>query len=666
MSRFFKSAAFPILIVIVLAFFASKLIARSDQAPAKSFNGFLEQIDRGQIQTVTLRTKDNSAEVTLRGADKARYEVGYPLDYSDVLVNKLRSATAEGKITDFDVKPARSSVILSLLTYVLPFLIFIGFWIFLMNQVQGGGSKVMSFGKSRAKRLSVDSPKITFRDVAGVDEAVEELHEIKEFLENPKKFQALGARIPKGVLLYGPPGTGKTLLARAVAGEAGVPFFSISGSDFVEMFVGVGASRVRDLFEQAKQNSPCIIFMDEIDAVGRHRGAGLGGGHDEREQTLNQLLVEMDGFEAKDNIIMIAATNRPDILDPALLRPGRFDRQITVDRPDRKGRAKILEVHTRGKPLAKEIDVDALAGQTPGFTGADLSNLVNEAALLAARTGKKEITQIELEEGIMRVVAGPEKKTRVMGEKERLVTAYHEMGHAIVGHYLEHSDPVHKVSIISRGQALGYTISLPTEDKFLTTRAELTDTMAMTLGGRAAEEIVFSEITTGASNDLEKVTATAKQMVMRFGMSEKLGPRVFGHDHGQPFLGREFSAEPDYSDEIAREIDDEIRRIVESAHQQAKDILEEHREALTQISELLLKRETIEREEFEALLAGKSPEDVFGPDDVPTDGTPERPELPPAADRAGRDVPRPLPRPGLAGGTTEARGLTLPEKPDLA
>ena len=366
-----------------------------------------------------------------------------------------------------------------------------------MNSVQGGGSRVMSFGKSRAKRLSVDSPKVTFRDVAGVDEAVEELHEIKEFLENPKKFQALGARIPKGVLLYGPPGTGKTLLARAVAGEAGVPFFSISGSDFVEMFVGVGASRVRDLFEQAKQNSPCIIFMDEIDAVGRHRGAGLGGGHDEREQTLNQLLVEMDGFEMKDNIILIAATNRPDILDPALLRPGRFDRQVVVDRPDRKGRARILEVHTRGKPLAKEIDLDNLAGQTPGFTGADLANLVNEAALLAARDNKREITQHELEEGIMRVIAGPEKKTRVMGEKERLVTAYHEMGHAMVAHFLENTDPVHKISIISRGQALGYTISLPTEDKFLTTRAELADTLAMTLGGRAAEEIVFSEITTG-------------------------------------------------------------------------------------------------------------------------------------------------------------------------
>jgi cell division protease FtsH len=663
-SRFFKSAAFPILIVIVLAFFASKLISRTDQAPARSFAGFLEQVDNGQVQSVTLKVKDSSAEVRLKGADKNKYVVGYPPQYADVLVNRLRSAKNDGLLRDFDVKPARTSVILSLLTYVLPFLIFIGFWIFLMNQVQGGGSKVMSFGKSRAKRLSVDSPKITFRDVAGVDEAVEELHEIKEFLENPKKFQALGARIPKGVLLYGPPGTGKTLLARAVAGEAGVPFFSISGSDFVEMFVGVGASRVRDLFEQAKQNSPCIIFMDEIDAVGRHRGAGLGGGHDEREQTLNQLLVEMDGFEAKDNIIMIAATNRPDILDPALLRPGRFDRQITVDRPDRKGRSKILEVHTRGKPLAKDIDVDTLAGQTPGFTGADLSNLVNEAALLAARTGKKEITQVELEEGIMRVVAGPEKKTRVMGEKERLITAYHEMGHAIVGHYLEHSDPVHKISIISRGQALGYTISLPAEDKFLTTRAELTDTMAMTLGGRAAEEIVFSEITTGASNDLEKVTATAKQMVMRFGMSDRLGPRVFGHDHGQPFLGREFSAEPDYSDEIAREIDDEIRRIVESAHQQAKDILAEHRESLTTISGILVKRETIEREEFEALLAGKTEEEVFGADQPPAIGTPERPELPTPADSPARpETPRPLPRPGLA---AEARGLDLPEKPELA
>jgi cell division protease FtsH len=665
MSRFFKNAFFPIFIVVVLAFFAQRLIGNTSTGQRHTLGQFLTQVqnDPNQFKSIDVKTKTN--EISVTQIDKTHYNVGYPDSFGDDLVNKLQAIATRDPGFDerYTVSAAKSNGWLSLLTYILPFVIFIGFWIFLMNQVQGGGSKVMSFGKSRAKRLSVDSPKITFRDVAGVDEAVEELHEIKEFLENPKKFQALGARIPKGVLLYGPPGTGKTLLARAVAGEAGVPFFSISGSDFVEMFVGVGASRVRDLFEQAKQNSPCIIFMDEIDAVGRHRGAGLGGGHDEREQTLNQLLVEMDGFEMKDNIILIAATNRPDILDPALLRPGRFDRQIVVDRPDRKGRLKILEVHTRGKPLARAIDIDALAGQTPGFTGADLSNLVNEAALLSARAGKREITQDELEEGIMRVIAGPEKKTRVMSEKERLITAYHEMGHAIVGHYLEHSDPVHKISVISRGQALGYTISLPAEDKFLTTRAELLDNMSMTLGGRAAEEIVFGEITTGASNDLEKVTATAKQMVMRFGMSEKLGPRVFGHDHGQPFLGREFSAEPDYSDEIAREIDDEIRRIVESAHVRAKEILTEHRASLEKISEILVKRETIEKEQFQSLLAGQSEEDVFGAEAPPP---PELPIPPAPADRAGREAPRPLPRPGLAGGTADIRGLDLPEKPEMA
>src|ERR1017187_9725664 len=638
MSRFFKSALFPILIVIVLAFFAQKLIGSSSKSPHQTFGNLLTELQGKQVRSMSLDQKSNSASVTLTNGTK--YSVGYPDSYAPALINDAHVDIAPN---NFDVQSKSSNGWLSLLTYLLPFVIFIGFWIFLMNQVQGGGSKVMSFGKSRAKRMSVDSPKITFRDVAGVDEAVEELHEIKEFLENPKKFQALGARIPKGVLLYGPPGTGKTLLARAVAGEAGVPFFSISGSDFVEMFVGVGASRVRDLFEQAKQNSPCIIFMDEVDAVGRHRGAGLGGGHDEREQTLNQLLVEMDGFEAKDNIIMIAATNRPDILDPALLRPGRFDRQIAVDRPDRKGRAKILEVHTRGKPLAKVIDIDALAGQTPGFTGADLSNLINEAALLSARTGKREIGQDELEEGIMRVIAGPEKKTRVMSEKERLITAYHEMGHALVGHFLEHSDPVHKISVISRGQALGYTISMPLEDRFLTTRAELKDTMAMTLGGRAAEELIFSEITTGASNDIEKVTATAKQMVMRFGMSAKLGPRVFGHDHGQPFLGREFSTEPDYSDEIAREIDDEVRRIIESAHLRAKEILTEHQSELTKISEILVKRETIEKEEFLALLAGKSEQEVFGIEEKAEPG-PELPAPSAPAERAEREAPRTIPR----------------------
>jgi cell division protease FtsH len=643
--RFFKSAAFPILLVVILAFIASKVITGGDGTTAPPYNELIAAksglIAKGQIEEVSVNTKDNTLDVKRTNGES--FSTGYPPNTEQSLINLL-----EANEVDTKVHGSGGSSLLSLLTLVLPFVLFFGFWIFLMNQMQGGGSRVMNFGKSKAKRMSVDAPKITFRDVAGVDEAVQELEEIKEFLENPKKFQALGARIPKGVLLYGPPGTGKTLLARAVAGEAGVPFFSISGSDFVEMFVGVGASRVRDLFEQAKQNSPCIIFMDEIDAVGRHRGAGMGGGHDEREQTLNQLLVEMDGFEMKDNIILIAATNRPDILDPALLRPGRFDRQVVVDRPDRKGRKKILEVHTRGKPLGREIELDTLAGQTPGFTGADLANLINEAALLTARTGSREITMKELEEGIMRVIAGPEKKTRVMSEKERLVTAYHEVGHAIVGQLLENTDPVHKISIISRGQALGYTISLPTEDKFLTTRAELTDTMAMTLGGRAAEEIVFAEITTGASNDLEKVTETAKQMVMRFGMSERLGPRVFGHDRGQPFLGREFSSEPDYSDEIAREIDDEIRRIVESAHQTAKSLLGERRDDLEVISKLLLERETIDAEQFVALLEGKPAEEVFVDEEEPPKPAEPEPEPEKAAREGAR--PNPRPRPGFAGG----------------
>ncbi len=650
MRRFFRSAAFPILIVLILAFFASRLINPGTPEEVPKTDQFIERVqeDPESIESVVFQQKQNKIEYTL--TDKSEFETGYLPEQESTLVNALQQKNVE-----FNIEPIRGGGLLGALTYILPFILFLGFWIFLMNQMQGGGSRVMSFGKSKAKRMSVDAPKITFRDVAGVDEAVQELHEIKEFLENPKKFQALGARIPKGVLLYGPPGTGKTLLARAVAGEAGVPFFSISGSDFVEMFVGVGASRVRDLFEQAKQSSPCIIFMDEIDAVGRHRGAGMGGGHDEREQTLNQLLVEMDGFEMKDNIILIAATNRPDILDPALLRPGRFDRQVVVDRPDRKGRKQILEVHTRGKPLAKEIDLDALAGQTPGFTGADLANLINESALLTARTGKREITMLELEEGIMRVIAGPEKKTRVMSEKERLITAFHEMGHAIVGQKLPNCDPVHKVSIIGRGQALGYTISLPGEDKFLTTRAELAETMAMTLGGRAAEEIVFSEITTGASNDLEKVTATAKQMVMRFGMSERLGPRVFGHDRTQPFLGREFSSESDYSDEIAREIDDEIRRIVEEAHQVAKDILTENRESLDRISNILLERETLDAKEFVALLEGKAEEDVFPAED---ETAPAEEDAAVEAERKpGREPSRPVspPRPGFAGGSAEMR-----------
>jgi cell division protease FtsH len=575
--------------------------------PKENTPSFTSDVVNGRVQSVVMNVKDQTLEVTKKAEGDANPEQ-YTVAYAD--------PTATTQFLDqynvsYDATSPKSSWWSSALVTFLPILLIIGFWFFIMNQMQGGGSKVMSFGKSKAKRVSVDSPKVTFKDVAGAEEAVEELHEIKEFLENPKKFQQLGARIPKGVLLYGPPGTGKTLLARAVAGEAGVPFFSISGSDFVEMFVGVGASRVRDLFEQAKQNSPCIIFVDEIDAVGRHRGAGLGGGHDEREQTLNQLLVEMDGFEMKDNIILIAATNRPDILDPALLRPGRFDRQIVVDRPDRPGRKLILDVHSRGKPIDKDIDLDALAAQTPGFTGADLANLVNEAALLAARHGKKLIGMTELEEGIMRVLAGPEKKTRIISEKEKAITAYHEMGHALVGHFLEFTDPVHKISVVSRGQALGFTISLPTEDKFLTTKQELMDTLSMTLGGRAAEEVVFGEITTGAANDLEKATATAKQMIMRYGMSEELGPRTLGHDQSMPFLGREMQHQADYSEEIAKQIDDEIRRIIEEAHQRAKDLLGEKRDLLDRISRILITRETIEAHEFQALVDGQPEEEVF-------------------------------------------------------
>jgi cell division protease FtsH len=580
------------------------MVTGSSGEKEMDFNEFIQKVKSGEVQSVVLDPKDLMATVVLVEDPENEIEVGYTEDYplATVLLDNDVEWRSEG---------TGSSVWSSLLVSAVPILLIVVFWFFLMNQMQGGGNKVMSFGKSRAKRTSVDQPKVTFKDVAGVDEAVEELHEIKEFLENPRKFQSLGAKIPKGVLLYGPPGTGKTLLARGVAGEAGVPFFSISGSDFVEMFVGVGASRVRDLFEQAKQNAPCIIFIDEIDAVGRHRGAGMGGGHDEREQTLNQLLVEMDGFEMKDNVIMIAATNRPDILDPALLRPGRFDRQIVVDRPDRKGREDIIKVHTRGKPLGDDISPDILAGQTPGFTGADLANLVNEAALLAARHGKKEIGMLELEEGIMRVVAGPEKKSRLLSEKEKLITAFHEIGHAMVGHFLPHADPIHKVSVISRGQALGYTISLPSEDRYLVSKSELLDRLASTLGGRTAEEIQFDEVTSGAANDLQQATGIAKQMVMRYGMSERLGPRTFGHDHEQPFLGREYSQEPDYSDEIAQEIDEEINKVIEGAHERAKAILLEHMEELDSITKILVERETLEKDEFEKLLSGMSEEEVF-------------------------------------------------------
>jgi len=647
-NRFFRSALFPLIVIAALVWLAIQTLSGHGHKTEKATLSQVEdQINTRPSSIEEAVFNPNKRELTLTTTDNKKIVVHYPADQAvPRLQAELAAAREKNPNLKYDSKGTGSSAWWSILTGLLPFVLLFGFWIFLMNQVQGGGSKVMSFGKSRAKRMTPDSPKIGFKDVAGVDEAVEELQEIKEFLENPKKFQALGARIPKGVLLYGPPGTGKTLLARAVAGEAGVPFFSISGSDFVEMFVGVGASRVRDLFEQAKQAAPCIVFMDEIDAVGRHRGAGLGGGHDEREQTLNQLLVEMDGFELKDNIILIAATNRPDILDPALLRPGRFDRQIVVDRPDRNGRRKILEVHSKGKPLASEIDLDALAAGTPGFTGADLANLVNEAALLAARRGKKTIEQEELEEGIMRVIAGPEKKTRLLSEQERKITAYHEMGHALVGHFLTHTDPVHKISIVSRGQALGYTIALPSEDRYLTTRSALMDDLAMTLGGRAAEELIFDEITTGAANDIEKVTHTAKQMIMRYGMSDKLGPRVLGRNHDMPFLGREMGAEPDYSDEIAREIDDEIRSVIEAAHVRARQVLEEHLDELHRISAILIERETIDKDQFERLLAGEAEEAVFV--DETEAAEPEKPKTEEEPKRLPKPAPRPFPSPGRA------------------
>ncbi len=502
-------------------------------------------------------------------------------------------------------KPLVSDAVWSmLLTVFLPvgFLIFL--WMLFMRQAQAGGNQALSFGRSRAKRVSENVPKVTFDDVAGIDEAKEELKEIVDFLKNPKKFQALGAKIPKGVLLLGPPGCGKTLLARAIAGEAGVPFFHISGSDFVEMFVGVGASRVRDLFDTAKANRPCLVFIDEIDAVGRQRGAGLGGGHDEREQTLNQLLVEMDGFDPNQGVILIAATNRPDILDPALLRPGRFDRRIVVDNPDAKGREEILKVHVRGKPLADDVDLESLARRTAGFSGADLANLVNEAALLAARRERTKIFMADFEDSIDRVVAGPERRSRIISEKEKEMVAYHEVGHAIVLELLEHADPVHKISVLPRGMALGYTMQLPTQDKYLTTRNELLDKVAGLLGGRVAEELVFNEISTGAANDLEHATEIVRAMVCEYGMSEQIGPLTLGKRHGNPFLGRDLMEDRNYSEEMARSIDKEIRTIMETAYDRARRILVENKEKMDQIVKILLEKETLEREEFEALMQG--------------------------------------------------------------
>jgi cell division protease FtsH len=559
----------------------------------------VDDIQQGRAKSVTLVDKDQLINVTLTDGTKvtANYISGQGTD----LIDLLKTEKAAGNIPDgYNVKVPSQSFLVSLLASVLPIILILGLLFYFMGKMQGGG-QVMKFGKSKAKMITKDMPQTTFADVAGAAEAVQELDEIREFLQEPAKFQALGAKIPKGVLLYGAPGTGKTLLARAVAGEAGVPFFSISGSDFVEMFVGVGASRVRDLFEQAKANAPAIIFIDEIDAVGRHRGAGMGGGHDEREQTLNQMLVEMDGFDANTGVILIAATNRPDILDPALLRPGRFDRQIAVDVPDLLGRRDVLAVHAKGKPISEDVDLTAVARRTPGFSGADLANVLNEAALLTARTDQKLITNETLDEAIDRVIGGPQKRTRVMGEHERLITAYHEGGHALVAAALPNTDPVHKVTILPRGRALGYTMVLPENDKYSTTRSEMQDQLAYMLGGRAAEEMIFHDPTTGASNDIEKATSVARKMVMQFGMTERLGAIKYGAESGEVFMGRDMGHGREYSEEVASAIDEEVRAFIDVAHHEAYEILSENRDVLDALVVELLEKETLNREEIERI-----------------------------------------------------------------
>jgi cell division protease FtsH len=594
--RLLRGPAVYILVGLLGLWLFLALANREGRAEELTFSAFQEHLADGDVDTATFLLGDGKIRGEL--SDGTIYEVAYVEGTQEALTTQLESEGVE-----VSADPQRGSALFGFLLQLIPVIIIVGAFIFIMNQSQGGGGRVMQFGKARAKLVSKDQPKTSFQDVAGVDEAIEELQEVKEYLQNPAKFQAMGAKIPRGVLLFGPPGTGKTLLARAVAGEAGVPFYSISGSDFVEMFVGVGAARVRDLFEQAKQNAPAIVFIDEIDAVGRHRGAGLGGGHDEREQTLNQLLVEMDGFDQRTAVILMAATNRPDILDPALLRPGRFDRHVTIDRPDLEGRKGILRVHARGKPFEEGVNLDVVAKRTPGFTGADLSNVINEAALLAARWGKRAIGLKEVEEAIDRVMAGPERKTRVMSEREKRVIAYHEGGHALVAHVLPNTDPVHKISVIPRGRALGYTLTLPEEDKFMMTREELADELAMLLGGRVAEELIVGDVTTGAANDIERATKVAKQMVTEYGMSDVIGPLTLGQKQHEVFLGRDFQSQPDYSDQVAFEIDNEVRRLIDEAHDEALEILREHREKLDRLAAILIEQETMEREEVERFLA---------------------------------------------------------------
>ena len=622
MNRFFKNVTFYLLIIIVaiwmIDYYSASTVSKTDI----TYSAFMKHVQQDEVKQVTI--VDNVISGKLK--DGKDFSTVAPSD--DSLIPTLRARDIEIK-AELPPQPPWWTTILSSL---LPMLLIVGIWFMLMQQSQGGGGRVMNFGKSRARRYDEDNIKITFKDVAGADEAKQELEEVVEFLKHPKKYNDLGAKRPKGVLLYGPPGTGKTLLAKAVAGEAGVPFFSISGSDFVEMFVGVGASRVRDLFEQAKKSAPCIVFIDEIDAVGRQRGAGLGGGHDEREQTLNQLLVEMDGFGANEGIIMIAATNRPDILDPALLRPGRFDRQIVVDRPDIKGRQEILKVHVKGKPISPEVELGVIARRTPGFTGADLSNLVNEAALMAARKNKNKIDMPEMEEAAERVIMGPERRSRVISDKEKRLTAYHEGGHTLVGMLLDNTDPVHKVTIIPRGRAGGYTLSLPKEDRYYATRSEMLDELKVLLGGRVAEALVLKEISSGASNDLQRATSLARQMICEYGMSPELGPMTFGHRQDQVFLGRDIGRDKDYSEEVAAKIDKEIRKFIDEAYQKTESLLNENMDKLHLIADALIERETLEGEEIDQLM--KYGKILSKEENTSEIGTPEPAEVQPAESSA--------------------------------
>ena len=592
--RIFRGPWFWIVLFVVAVLLAMQYLVPNGGYEEIETSQMSKYIEDGEVKEITFLDNDQEIRATL---DNDKEVLAYWVDgQQNDLIQAAAAQVDKGEIETYNSENPQPSLLGQLLLTLLPFVLIIFLFIFLMNQVQGGGGRVMQFGKSKAKLISKDMPKTTFTDVAGCVEAIEELGEIKEFLSEPAKFQAVGAKIPKGVLLYGPPGTGKTLLARAVAGEAGVPFYSISGSDFVEMFVGVGASRVRDLFEQAKENAPAIVFIDEIDAVGRHRGAGMGGGHDEREQTLNQLLVEMDGFDVRGGVILIAATNRPDILDPALLRPGRFDRQIGVEAPDLAGRDQILHVHSRGKPMAEGIDLKSVARRTPGFTGADLANVLNEAALLTARGNRKQIQSQDLDEAIDRVIAGPQKRTRLMSEKEKLITAYHEGGHALVAAALPGTDPVHKITILPRGRALGYTMVLPDEDKYSQTRAEMLDKLAYMLGGRAAEEMVFHDPTTGAGNDIDKATSLARAMVTQYGMTERLGAIKLGESNGEPFLGRDYGHTRNYSEDVAAVIDEETKKLLATAHQEAFDILEENRDVLDSLVLALLEHETLDKD----------------------------------------------------------------------